>query len=221
MEAFFHTFEALKTSYKQIVITSDVPPRQLDGFEDRLKSRLEWGLVTDVKPPELETRIAILRKKAAFEEIAVPDDVLEYIAARVSSNIRELEGALLRVTAFANLTNQTVGLKLAMEVLSYLVNDQVQEITPALIVTQTASYFGMTVDDLCSATKARTVVYARHIAMYLCRELTELTLKAIGEVFNRDHTTVISANQKITKRMTEQASTFAQVTELTTRIKDQ
>jgi len=222
MEAFFHTFNALHNGGKQVVITSDVPPKLLEGFEDRLRSRFEWGLVADVQPPDLETRIAILRKKAAYEELAVPDDVLSYIASRISTNIRELEGALIRVTAFANLNKQPVDLTLAENVLRDLItDDQPAEITPSLIIAQTAAYFGLTMEELCSTARSRNLVAARQIAMYLCRELTDLSLIEIGKNFGgRDHTTVMHANKKITGSMAERRSIYNQVTELTSRIKN-
>jgi len=222
MEAFFHTFNALHNGGKQVVITSDVPPKLLQGFEDRLRSRFEWGLVADVQPPDLETRIAILRKKAAYEELDVPDDVLSYIASRISTNIRELEGALIRVTAFANLNKQPVDLTLAENVLRDLISDdQPAEITPSLIIAQTAAYFGLTMEELCSTARSRNLVGARQIAMYLCRELTDLSLIEIGKNFGgRDHTTVMHANKKIQGSMAERRSIYNQVTELTSRIKN-
>ncbi|MCZ4150586.1 chromosomal replication initiation protein DnaA, partial [Escherichia coli] len=154
-EEFFHTFNALHNHNKQVVITSDLPPKQLQGFEDRMRSRFEWGLLTDIQPPELETRIAILRKKADAENLSAPSDVMEYIASRISTNIRELEGALIRVTAFASLNNQPVDLALAETVLKDLISeDGAQEITPSTIIKQTAEYFGLSIDELNS--KSRT-----------------------------------------------------------------
>ncbi|RXR21740.1 chromosomal replication initiator protein DnaA [Oerskovia turbata] len=223
MEEFFHTFNALHNANKQLVITSDLPPKQLNGFEDRLRSRFEWGLITDVQPPDLETRIAILRKKAASERLAVPTDVLSYIGSKISTNIRELEGALIRVTAFANLNRQQVDLALAEIVLKDLItDDDASEITPASVIAQTAAYFGLTIEDLCGSSRSRVLVTARQIAMYLCRELTDLSLPKIGQQFGgRDHTTVMHANRKITEQMAERRSTYNQVTELTSRIKQQ
>ncbi|GAA2519798.1 chromosomal replication initiator protein DnaA [Rarobacter incanus] len=221
MEEFFHTFNTLHDSNKHIVLTSDLPPKQLDGFEDRLRSRFQSGLLTDVQPPDLETRIAILRKKAAAEALDVPDEVHDYIASRISSNIRELEGALIRVTAFANLNNQSVDLSIAEIVLKDLITDDgVQQITAATVIAQTASYFSLTVDDVCGTSRSRTLVTARQIAMYLCRELTDLSLPKIGQHFGgRDHTTVMHANRKIAALMAERRSTYNQVQELTARIK--
>jgi len=223
MEEFFHTFNALHNANKQVVITSDLPPKQLNGFEDRLRSRFEWGLITDVQPPDLETRIAILRKKAMQERLDAPDDVLEYIASRISTNIRELEGALIRVTAFANLNRQPVDQSLAEIVLKDLItDDDAGEITAASVIAQTAAYFGLTIDDLCGSSRSRVLVTARQIAMYLCRELTDLSLPKIGQQFGgRDHTTVMHANRKISEQMAERRSIYNQVTELTSRIKQQ
>ncbi|MFV0252933.1 MAG: chromosomal replication initiator protein DnaA [Beutenbergiaceae bacterium] len=223
MEEFFHTFNTLHNDRKQVVITSDQPPKALDGFHDRMRSRFEWGLITDVKPPDLETRIAILRKKEVGEALQSPPEVLEYIASKISSNIRELEGALIRVTAFANLNQQSVDLALAEMVLKDLITDDGSaEITPSAIMGQTANYFGVTIDALCSADRSRVLVNARQIAMYLCRELTELSLPKIGQLFGgRDHTTVMHANRKIRQQMAERRTTFNQVTELTNRIKQQ
>jgi chromosomal replication initiator protein len=221
MEEFFHTFNTLHNANKQVVITSDVPPKQLAGFEDRMRSRFEWGLITDIQPPDLETRIAILRKKAANEKLQGPHDVLEYIASKISTNIRELEGALIRVTAFANLNRQQVDLALAEIVLRDLItDDDTAEITAATIITQTATYFGLTIDDLCGSSRSRVLVTARQIAMYLCRELTDMSLPKIGQQFGgRDHTTVMHANRKIRELMAERRSIYNQVTELTNRIK--
>lgn len=223
MEEFFHTFNTLHNANKQVVITSDVPPKQLNGFEDRMRSRFEWGLITDVQPPDLETRIAILRKKAASERLQAPDDVLEYIASKISTNIRELEGALIRVTAFANLNRQLVDVSLAEIVLKDLImDDQTQEITATTVIGQTAAYFGLTIEDLCGSSRSRVLVTARQIAMYLCRELTDLSLPKIGQAFGgRDHTTVMHANRKIRELMAERRSIYNQVTELTNRIKQQ
>ena len=223
MEEFFHTFNTLHNSNKQVVITSDVPPKQLAGFEDRMRSRFEWGLITDIQPPDLETRIAILRKKAASERLQAPDDVLSYIASKISTNIRELEGALIRVTAFANLNRQQVDLALAEIVLKDLItDDDTAEITAATIITQTANYFGLTIDELCGSSRSRVLVTGRQIAMYLCRELTDMSLPKIGQQFGgRDHTTVMHANRKIRELMAERRSIYNQVTELTNRIKQQ
>ncbi|MBT2513712.1 chromosomal replication initiator protein DnaA [Arthrobacter sp. ISL-30] len=223
LEEFFHTFNALHNNNKQVVITSDQPPKLLAGFEDRMKSRFEWGLLTDIQPPELETRIAILRKKAQNEGLSAPDDALEYIASKISSNIRELEGALIRVTAFASLNRQPVDVALAEMVLKDLITDDgAQEITAEQILRQTADYFKLSMDELCSKSRTRTLVTARQIAMYLCRELTDMSLPKIGqELGGRDHTTVIHADRKIRELMAERRVIYNQVTELTNRIKQQ
>jgi chromosomal replication initiator protein len=222
-EEFFHTFNTLHNASKQIVISSDRAPKRLVTLEDRLRSRFEWGLITDVQPPELETRIAILRKKAVQEGLNAPPEALEYIASRISTNIRELEGALIRVTAFASLNRQSVDLQLAEIVLKDLIPEaQGPEITASTIMGQTASYFGMSIDDLCGTSRSRVLVTARQIAMYLCRELTDLSLPKIGQQFGgRDHTTVMHAERKIRSLMAERRSIYNQVTELTNRIKQQ
>jgi chromosomal replication initiator protein len=222
-EEFFHTFNTLHNASKQIVISSDRAPKRLVTLEDRLRSRFEWGLLTDVQPPELETRIAILRKKAVQEGLNAPPEALEYIASRISTNIRELEGALIRVTAFASLNRQSVDLQLAEIVLKDLIPEaQGPEITAATIMGQTASYFGLSIDDLCGTSRSRVLVTARQIAMYLCRELTDLSLPKIGQHFGgRDHTTVMHADRKIRSLMAERRSIYNQVTELTNRIKQQ
>jgi chromosomal replication initiator protein len=222
-EEFFHTFNTLHNASKQIVISSDRMPRRLVTLEDRLRSRFEWGLQTDVQPPELETRIAILRKKAVQDRLNAPADALEYIASRITTNIRELEGALIRVTAFASLNRQSVDLQLAEFVLKDLIPEaQGSEITAATIMGQTASYFGLSIDDLCGTSRSRVLVTARQIAMYLCRELTDLSLPKIGQQFGgRDHTTVMHADKKIRSLMAERRSIYNQVTELTNRIKHQ
>jgi chromosomal replication initiator protein len=222
-EEFFHTFNTLHNASKQIVISSDRAPKRLVTLEDRLRSRFEWGLLTDVQPPELETRIAILRKKAAQDRLNAPPDALEYIASRISTNIRELEGALIRVTAFASLNRQSVDLQLAEFVLKDLIPEaHGPEITASTIMGQTASYFGLSIDDLCGTSRSRVLVTARQIAMYLCRELTDLSLPKIGQQFGgRDHTTVMHADKKIRSLMAERRSIYNQVTELTNRIKQQ
>ncbi|KIC57965.1 chromosomal replication initiator protein DnaA [Microbacterium laevaniformans] len=219
-EAFFHTFNTLHDHDKQVVITSDVPPRHLTGFEDRMRSRFEWGLITDVQAPDLETRIAILRKKAQSERLLVPDDVLEYIATKVSSNIRELEGALIRVSAFASLNRSTLDISLAQTVLRDIVDtDDANVISPTDIITATAQYFRLSVDDLYGSSRSQSIATARQIAMYLCRERTSLSLPKIGQLFgNRDHTTVMYAYKKISELMKERRSIYNQVSEITTQL---
>jgi chromosomal replication initiator protein len=220
-EEFFHTFNTLHNANKQIVITSDRPPKQLVTLEDRLRTRFEWGLITDVQAPDLETRIAILRKKAAQERLNAPPEVLEFIASKIQSNIRELEGALIRVTAFASLNRQGVDLALAEIVLKDLIPESDRpEITAATIMATCAEYFSISLDDLCGTSRSRVLVTARQISMYLCRELTDLSLPKIGQNFGgRDHTTVMHADRKIRSLMAERRSIFNQVTELTNRIK--
>jgi chromosomal replication initiator protein len=220
-EEFFHTFNTLHNASKQIVITSDRAPKKLTTLEDRLRTRFEWGLITDVQAPDLETRIAILRKKAYGERLQAPDAVLEFIASKVQTNIRELEGALIRVTAFASLNKQPVDLALAELVLKDLISEeQGPQITAAIIMAATAEYFSVTMEELQGANRSRTLVNARQIAMYLCRELTELSLPRIGASFGgKDHTTVMHAVKKITGLMSERRATYTQVTELTARIK--
>jgi chromosomal replication initiator protein len=220
-EEFFHTFNTLHNANKQIVVSSDRPPKRLETLEDRLRTRFEWGLITDIQPPELETRIAILRKKAAQDRLAAPAEVLEFIAARIEHNIRELEGALIRVTAFASLNQQPVDLGLAEIVLRDLIPDsQVPEISSTTIMVVTAEFFSVSIDDLCGPGKTKALAQARQISMYLCRELTDLSLPKIGQTFGgRDHTTVMHAEKKIRKEMAERRRVYDQVQELTSRIK--
>lgn len=220
-EEFFHTFNTLHNANKQIVITSDRSPKQLATLEDRLRTRFEWGLLADIQPPDLETRIAILQKKAAQERLYAPPDVLEFIASRVSNSIRELEGALIRVTAFASLTRSSVELSLAEEVLRDFIPDGAgPEITADQIMVSTADYFGVSLEDLRGHSRSRVLVNARQVAMYLCRELTDLSLPRIGQAFGgRDHTTVMHADRKIRQQMAERRSLYNQIAELTNRIK--
>jgi chromosomal replication initiator protein len=220
-EAFFHTFNTLHDHNKQVVITSDLPPKELTGFEDRMLSRFEWGLITDIQAPELETRIAILRKKAENEKIKVPDEILEYMAARVASNIRELEGTLIRVTAFAALNRTKVDMNLVQTVLKDIVpvgDDTV--VIPNDIVAEVSKYYSITPDDLFGSSRQQAVAQARQIAMYLIREQTNLSLPKIGQLFGgRDHTTVMYANKKINDLMKERRSLYNQVTEILNRVK--
>jgi chromosomal replication initiator protein len=220
-EEFFHTFNTLHNANKQIVLTCDRAPKRLEALEDRLRNRFEWGLITDVQPPDLETRIAILRKKAAMDRLTAPPDVLEFIASKIQTNIRELEGALIRVTAFANLNRQEVDMTLAEIVLKDLIPEGGEpEITAALIIAQTAAYFGLSIEELTGPSRGRHLVMARQIAMYLCRELTDLSLPKIGAQFgNRDHTTVMYADRKINQLLAERRAVFNQVSELTNRVK--
>lgn len=220
-EEFFHTFNTLHNANKQIVVSSDRPPKRLETLEDRLRTRFEWGLITDIQPPELETRIAILRKKAAGERMAAPAEVLEFIADRIERNIRELEGALIRVTAFASLNRQPIDLQLAEIVLRDLIPDsRASEITAPTIMAVTAEFYSVSIDDLCGPGKTKALALSRQIAMYLCRELTDLSLPQIGQLFGgRDHTTVMHADRKIRKEMAERRRTYEQVQELTARVK--
>jgi chromosomal replication initiator protein len=220
-EEFFHTFNALHNADKQIVISSDRPPKQIATLEDRLRSRFEWGLITDIQPPDLETRIAILRKKSVADGLSVPDDVLSFIASKVQSNIRELEGALIRVTAFASLNGSPIDLALAEIVLKDLFPDEGRhEVSVPIIMAETATYFGLTIEDLTGSNRSRLLVTARQMAMYLTRELTDLSLPKIGQAFGgRDHTTVMHATQKIRGLMRERRSIYNQVQELTNRVR--
>jgi chromosomal replication initiator protein len=220
-EAFFHTFNTLHDHNKQVVVTSDLPPKQLTGFEDRMRSRFEWGLITDVQAPDLETRIAILRKKASSERIDIGDDVMELMASKVSSNIRELEGALIRITAFSNLNKTPIDLQLAHTVLKDLIlTEDTNVVSPTDIITITATFYQLSIDDLYGSSRSQTIALARQVAMYLSREMTNLSLPKIGQLFgNRDHTTVMYANKKIAELMKARRSIYNQVTELTSRIK--
>ncbi len=220
-EEFFHTFNSLYGAQKQIVITSDRPPKSIATLEDRLRSRFLSGLITDVQPPELETRLAILRKKAGGESPFVPDEVLEFIATHVKDNIRELEGALIRVSAFASLNREPLTRDLAEKVLSDLIaTDQPRQITPKAILDATAETFGFSVDDICGTSRRRPLVTARQVGMYVFREVTDFSYPAIAREFGgRDHTTVIHAVEKISALMKERRQIYDQVTELIHRIK--
>jgi chromosomal replication initiator protein len=222
-EAFFHTFNTLHDHNKQVVITSDLRPKQLAGFEERMLSRFEWGLTTDIQAPEFETRVAILRKKAALERISIPDNVVEYMAARISSNIRELEGTLIRVTAFANLNRQAIDMDLVQLVLkdSYAVADGAN-ISSLSIITATANYYKISPEDITGSGRQQAVALARQIAMHICRELTDMSLPKIGAHFgNRDHTTVMYATKKISAQMRERRYIYNQVSEIIQKIKDE
>lgn len=222
LEEFFHTFNALHNAGKHVVITSDVSPRNLDGIEERMRTRFEWGLMTDVQPPDLETRIAILRKKAQSDDVQAPGDVLEYIGSNITSNIRELEGALIRVTAFAALNKQPVDLSLAQVVLKDLISDDDSEITASTIISITAEYFSITIDELTGTSRSRVYVTARQIAMYLCRQLTDLSLPKIGDCFGgKDHTTVMYAVKKVEDQIAQRRQMYNQVNEIHARIKQQ
>jgi chromosomal replication initiator protein len=218
-DTFFHTFNTLHEHGKQVVITSDVPPKQLVGFEERMRSRFGWGLITDIQVPDLETRIAILRKKVTIEDLDIDDGVLEYIASKVSSNIRELEGTLIRVTAFASLNRVPVDLSLVQTILKDLITLDEGDISPTDIIEHVARYFELSLDDIYGTSRAAAIAQARQIAMYLCRELTSLSLPKIGQLIGRDHTTVMYANNKIAELMKERRSVYNQVADLTHVIK--
>lgn len=220
-EEFFHTFNTLYESNRQIVISSDRPPKDMATLEDRLRSRFEWGLTTDIQPPDLETRIAILRKKASLESLVVPDDVLEFIASKIQSNIRELEGCLIRIVAFASLTKSFIDIKLAQDVLKDILPEvQPRQINIQVIQSEVCRYFNVSKGDLVGNKRAQSIVYPRQIAMYLSRELTDYSLPKIGHEFGgRDHTTVIHANMKVRNLINEQRQVYDQIQELTNRIK--
>jgi chromosomal replication initiator protein len=216
---FFHTFNHLHQHERQIVIASDRPPQELGGIEERLRSRFRSGLVVDIQPPDLETRVAILQLKAIRDRLVVPEDVQLYIATRFDSNIRELEGALLRVAAFASLSHQPVDLALTERALEDLLPDSGREITAPVILEETALYFGLDQEDLLSKSRSRPMTTARHVSMYLLREMTGLSLIKIGDQFNRDHTTALHGIKKIEALMPARGSTYRQVQELTKKIR--
>lgn len=220
-EEFFHTFNTLHNAQKQIVMTSDRPPKLLEALEPRLRSRFEWGLMTDIQPPDLETRIAILRKKAAWQRLTAGTQVLEFIASRITTNIRELEGALTRVAALASLNRQEIDLQLTEDVLKDLVRDGGEiRVDADSIMNATSVYFNISLEELTGASRVATIASARQIAMYLCRELTEMSLPKIGAKFGgRDHTTVLHSVRKINDKIGVDRDLFNQVTELTNRIK--
>ena len=219
-EEFFHTFNALHGANKQIVITSDRMPDNIPTLQDRLKGRFRWGLITDIQPPDVETRIAILQNKAKRDRTPVPKDVLEYIAANMSTNIRDLEGALIRVTAKASLENLPINVALAEKILPDLMNKQAnRQRTPDEMLTEMASYFGLTVDSLRGKSRQRELVTSRQISMYLFRELTDLSYPSIARLFGgRDHTTVIHAFDKIERLMSERKQIYDQVNDLRERL---
>ncbi|WP_297740786.1 chromosomal replication initiator protein DnaA [uncultured Tessaracoccus sp.] len=219
-EEFFHTFNTLHNAQKQIVMTSDRPPKLLEALEPRLRSRFEWGLMTDIQPPDLETRIAILRKKVASQRLTAGTQVLELIAARITTNIRELEGALTRIAALASLDQQEITTELATEVLDSLMPEGEVQVDAQTIMEATSEYFNISMDDLTGTSRVAGIAMPRHIAIYLCRELTELSLPKIGAKFGgRDHSTVLNSVRRVTDRISEDRSLFTQVTELTNKIK--
>jgi len=219
-EEFFHTFNALHGADKQIVISSDRMPDAIPTLEDRLRGRFRWGLITDIQPPDLETRLAILRNKAERDHSQVPDDVLEFIATHITSNIRELEGALIRVSAYASLNQVPVSPPLAERLLADIVADAHRPLTPRQMLETIADFFGFSVEQLCGKSRQRPLVLARQIGMFVFRALTDLSFPAIAREFGgRDHTTVIHAVDKVQKLMTERQQVYDQVTELTQLLK--
>lgn len=220
-EEFFHTFNTLYEASKQIVLSSDRPPKDIATLEDRLRSRFEWGLITDIQPPDLETRIAILHKKAQIDKLSVPNEVMEFMASKIQSNIRELEGALIRIVAYSSLTKSPISLSLAEEVLKDIFPDRASRpISIQTIQSEVCRYFNISKSQLIGNKRSQSVVYPRQIAMYLARELTDLSLPKIGEEFGgRDHTTVMYANTKISRIINTQREVYNQVQELTNRIK--
>src|SRR6266545_935944 len=221
-EEFFHTFNSLYEAGRQIVISSDRPPREISTLEERLRSRFEWGLITDIQPPDLETRIAILRKKVKTDGIHIPDpQILTFIASRISTNIRELEGALTRVVAFSSLTGRPITVELAQEVLKDVFpQGELPEVSVERIQETVIDRFGISMQELVGDRRSQSIVYPRQVAMYLCRELTDSSLPKIGKKFGgRDHTTVIHATSKIARLLQEDRSVYNLVQELTARIK--
>ncbi|KOF57527.1 MULTISPECIES: chromosomal replication initiator protein DnaA [Clostridium] len=218
-EEFFHTFNELHENNKQIILSSDRPPKEIPTLEDRLRSRFEWGLIADIQPPDFETRIAILKKKADVEKLDIPNEVMVYIATNIKSNIRELEGALIRIVAFSSLTNKEISIDLASEALKDIIsNKQNKQITIELIQDVVASYFNIKIDDFKSSRRTRNITYPRQIAMYLCRKLTDMSLPRIGEEFGgRDHTTVIHAYEKISGALKDDEELKHTIKEITKR----
>lgn len=204
-EEFFHTFNALHEANKQLVISSDRPPKEIPTLEERLRSRFEWGLITDIQPPDFETRIAILLKKASMENLKVPNDVINYIATKIETNIRELEGALIRIVAYSSLTNSSINIELAEHVLKDILPDQKSRVvTLDDILEEVARHFSLKVEDFKAKKRTKDLAFARQVAMYLCCTLTDLSLPKIGEEFGgRDHTTVIHARDKIAEDITK------------------
>ena len=215
-EEFFHTFNALYEANKQIILTSDRPPKEITTLEERLRSRFEWGLIADIQTPDLETRIAILRKKAQLENLEVPDDVNVFIADKIASNIRELEGALNRVIAYSSLTDNELSVELATEALKDILSASKNKVINSSVITEAvARYFDLKVDEFKSKRRSRDISFPRQIAMYLCRELTDMSLPKIGDDFGgRDHTTVIHAVEKIEDDIQNNSETRRTVEEL-------
>ena len=219
-EEFFHTFNTLHENNKQIILSSDRPPKEIPTLEDRLRSRFEWGLIADIQPPDFETRIAILKKKADVENLNIPNEVMVYIATKIKSNIRELEGALIRIVAFSSLTNKEISVDLASEALKDIIsNKQSRQVTIELIQDIVANYYNLRIEDFKSARRTRNIAYPRQIAMYLCRKLTDMSLPKIGEEFGgRDHTTVIHAYEKISAGLKKDESLKNAIGDITKKI---
>ncbi|SUY54196.1 chromosome replication initiator DnaA [Clostridium tetani] len=219
-EEFFHTFNALHEANKQIILSSDRPPKEIPTLEDRLRSRFEWGLIADIQAPDFETRMAILKKKADVEHLNIPNEVMVYIATKIKSNIRELEGALIRIVAFSSLTNKEISVDLASEALKDIISSkESNQVTIELIQDIVSSYFNLRVEDFKSSRRTRNVAFPRQIAMYLCRKLTDNSLPKIGEEFGgRDHTTVIHGYEKISTALKKDESLQKTVNELTSKI---
>lgn len=219
-QEFFHTFNALHEANKQIILSSDRPPKEIPTLEDRLRSRFEWGLIADIQPPDFETRIAILKKKADVENLNIPNEVMVYIATHIKSNIRELEGALIRIVAYSSLTNKEISVELASEALKDIISSRnAKQITIDFIQDVVSSYYGLKIDDFKSSRRTRNVAFPRQIAMYLCRKLTDTSLPKIGEEFGgRDHTTVIHAYEKISQSLKKDEALQDSIAELTKKI---
>ncbi|APH17372.1 chromosomal replication initiator protein DnaA [Clostridium botulinum] len=219
-EEFFHTFNALYEANKQIIISSDRPPKEIPTLEDRLRSRFEWGLIADIQAPDFETRMAILKKKADVEKLNIPNEVMVYIATKIKSNIRELEGALIRIVAFSSLTNKEISVDLASEALKDIISSkQTRQVTIDIIQEVVANYYNLKIEDLKSARRTRNIAFPRQIAMYLSRKLTDMSLPKIGEEFGgRDHTTVIHAYEKISNNLKKDESLQNAINELNKRI---
>ncbi len=219
-EEFFHTFNALYEANKQIIISSDRPPKEIPTLEDRLRSRFEWGLIADIQAPDFETRMAILKKKADVEKLNIPNEVMVYIATKIKSNIRELEGALIRIVAFSSLTNKEISVDLASEALKDIISSkQTKQVTIDIIQEVVANYYNLKIEDLKSSRRTRNIAFPRQIAMYLSRKLTDMSLPKIGEEFGgRDHTTVIHAYEKISNNLKKDESLQNAINELNKRI---
>ena len=219
-EEFFHTFNALHDANKQIILSSDRPPKEIPTLEDRLRSRFEWGLIADIQEPDFETRMAILKKKADVEKLNVANEVMVYIASKIKSNIRELEGALIRIVAYSSLTNKEITVDLASEALKDIIyKKQSKNVTINLIQDVVASYYNLNIDELKSQRRTRNIAYPRQIAMYLSRKLTDMSLPKIGEEFGgRDHTTVIHAYEKISENLNSDENLQHTIDEITKKL---